>query len=139
MIEGDDYHSAANREKMARGVPLTDDDRQGWLDSLGRVLRAATGKTVLTCSALKRAYRDSLRAADPELRFVYLAVTPEEASRRVLVRAASHFFPVNLVASQFAALEVPDAEPGVLAIDATMPIDSLARRAAEWLVSEGWR
>ena len=69
LIEGDAHHSDANREKMRRGVPLTDADRAGWLDTLAGELRARGANTVLTCSALKRAYRDRLRAVVPEAAF----------------------------------------------------------------------
>ena len=83
---------------------------------------------VLTCSALKRDYRDRLRAAVPGLRFVFLALTREEAERRVAARAGAHMFPASLVANQFATLESPVGEPGVLELDATAPMDGTRRR-----------
>ena len=72
LIEGDDHHSAASRTKMSQGVPLTDADREGWLTQLGQLLQARPEGAVLTCSALKKAYRDRLRAARPSLRFAFL-------------------------------------------------------------------
>jgi len=91
LIEGDDHHSPESRAKMSQGIALTDADRQGWLNRLGEELRQAPQGLVLTCSALKRAYREGLRAASPGLRFVFLDVTREEAQRRVAQRP-SHFF-----------------------------------------------
>jgi gluconokinase len=132
LVEGDDFHSAGNRAKMSAGIALTDADRADWLTTLGEQLRAHPGGVVLTCSALKRAYRDRLRAASPGLRFVFLELTRDEAQRRVAARAA-HFFSADLVASQFAALEPPVGEPGVLRVDATAPIGELQRQVADWL------
>lgn len=69
LVEGDEYHPPANIEKMSRGVALQDEDRAGWLEKLGKELARREGGAVLTCSALKRAYRDVLRAACPGVRF----------------------------------------------------------------------
>lgn len=133
LIEGDDFHSADNRRKMAEGTPLTDADRDGWLEALAAELTRRADGAVLTCSALKRRYRDRLRAAAPGLRFVFLAIEPAEAERRVAARAATHFFNRRLVASQFDALEPPLGEPGVLPVDATEPLPALCGRVAAWL------
>jgi gluconokinase len=76
LVEGDDFHSPANRAKMSQGIALTDADRDGWLDILGQQLQAHPGGMVLTCSALKRRYRDRLRQARPGLRFVFLDIEP---------------------------------------------------------------
>jgi len=132
LIEGDDFHPAANVQKMQRGEPLLDADRSGWLATLGQQLKAARGGAVLTCSALKQAYRDQLRAASPGLCFVYLRIAPDESLRRVAARSA-HFYPPSLVASQFEALQSPDGEPGVLTLDGTLAPDRLALQAAQWL------
>lgn len=136
LIEGDDYHSPANREKMSRGVPLTDADRDGWLETLGVLLREAPQGAVLTCSALKKIYRDRLRSAVPELRFVFLEINPEQALQRVSSRADDHFFPTNLVDSQFATLESPVGEAGVLALDGALPLSELKDLALVWLEKE---
>lgn len=133
LIEGDDYHSSASREKMGRGIALTDADRKAWLETLGNLLRDSPGPAVLACSALKKAYRDKLRSAAARLRFIYLAISPAEALQRVSTRTAAHFFPVMLVDSQFATLEPPHAEPDVLSLDATLPLDELCRQATAWL------
>ena len=134
LIEGDDFHPPGNVGKMQRGVPLTDDDRAGWLLTLGAELARHRNGAVLTCSALKSAYRDRLRQAAAPLNFIYLRITEEESLRRVGQRAG-HFYPVNLVASQFAALQDPTGEAGVLALDAAAPADVLAQTAAQWLIA----
>jgi gluconokinase len=133
LIEGDDFHSAESRRKMSEGIPLTDADREGWLAQLGRMLAQAPGPVVLTCSALKRRYREQLRAASPGLRFVFLQISREESLSRVASRASSHFFPVKLVDNQFATLESPVDEPLTLPLDATLPVDELQRRISAWL------
>jgi gluconokinase len=132
FIEGDDYHAPSSRDKMHRGIALDDADREGWLAALGEVLRAHPGGAVLTCSALKRAYRDRLRAAAPGLRFVFLDLELRDARKRVAARP-SHFFSASLVDSQYATLESPVGEPGVLRLDAQRPVDDLASQAADWL------
>lgn len=133
VIEGDDFHSAASREKMRSGVALTDADRADWLAVLGDQLRAHPDGAVLTCSALRLAYRDRLRAACPGLRFVFLDLTRDEAHRRVAARGASHFFQAGLVDSQFATLESPIGEEGVLRVDAQAPLEDLRRQVGDWL------
>lgn len=135
LVEGDDFHSASNLDKMRRGIALTDDDRDDWLGTLSESLRSSSGGIFLTCSALKRKYRDRLRQAAPGLRFVFLELSPEAAQARVAARA-SHFFSADLVASQFAALESPVGEPKVLRVDATVALDTLKSQIAEWLGQE---
>ncbi len=132
LIEGDEFHPAANIDKMSQGLPLTDQDRAGWLQRLGQELTRHPGGAILTCSALKRNYRDSLRAAAPGLRFVHLALSQEQALGRVASRGG-HFYPPSLVASQFQALEDPAAEAGVLVMDACLALEEVVRRAIAWL------
>lgn len=136
LIEGDDFHPAANVQKMQQGIALDDVDRIGWLQTLGTELARHPQGAVLNCSALKAAYRDALRARLPTLGFVYLAITQAESLKRVVQRA-DHFYPPSLVASQFEALQDPSAEPGVLALDGSAPLDALARRAADWVLGGG--
>ena len=135
LIEGDDYHPPANVEKMSRGIALTDADRAGWLATLGQKLAAAPQGAVLTCSALKRSYREQLRAAVPGLRFVFMAIACAESERRGAARAGAgeHTVPASLVANQFATLESPVGEPGVLAVDATEPLGVLVGQVKAWL------
>lgn len=138
LIEGDDFHSVEAVQKMRSGIPLTDADREGWLDRLGALLQAEAGEAskgvVLTCSALRKVYRERLRAAVPELRFVFMRIEQAVAEARVAARP-DHLFPASLVASQFATLESPTNEAGVLTLDATRPIASLAAEAAAWLAT----
>jgi gluconokinase len=132
MIEGDDFHSAENRARMQAGVALTDEDRVAWLDALGSELQRHPAGAVLSCSALKRQYRTTLRRACPGLGFVFLDITPEVAHRRVEGRAG-HFFNPNLVRSQFETLERPAGEPDVLSLDASRPIVGLCEAVLEWV------
>lgn len=132
LIEGDEFHSAANRALMGSGIPLTDANRADWLDALGAELKLRPGGAVLTCSALKASYRARLRAAAPGLRFAWLDLDPISAQARV-ARRASHFFPAGLVATQFKALEPPDNEPGVLRLDALQLPEEIAERVDRWI------
>jgi gluconokinase len=133
LIEGDDHHSPDSREKMRQGIALTDADREGWLATLGQLLQTRPQGAVLTCSALKRAYRDRLRSACPGLRFVFLDIDRASAGQRVAARAGTHFFSSSLVDSQFATLESPVGEPGVLRLDALAPLSTLQQQACAWL------
>ena len=129
------HHSAASRTKMSQGVPLTDADREGWLTQLGQLMQARPEGAVLTCSALKKAYRDRLRAACPSLRFAFLQIDRAESEVRVKARAQTHFFSAALVDSQFATLESPTGEPGVLTLDAALPLSTLEQQACAWLTT----
>ncbi|MEO6886323.1 MAG: gluconokinase [Jatrophihabitantaceae bacterium] len=107
FAEGDDIHSAANVEKMHSGHPLTDDDRTPWLAEIAKWISAhvAAGRSaIVTCSALKRTYRDVLRAN--AVTFVYLAGNREQIAQRLASREG-HFMPATLLDSQFADLEPP--------------------------------
>lgn len=137
LIEGDEHHSAANLAKMQRGIPLTDADRAGWLDALAEELSAHPSNVVLTCSALKRAYRERLRAAAPGLRFVFMEIDQDSALARIEARRDAHFFSPSLVGSQFAALELPTGEPGVLRVDALAPLSQLQAEVIAWLRGGG--
>lgn len=132
LLEGDDFHSESNVTKMRSGTPLSDDDRAAWLEALATQLQAHPQGVVLTCSALKQRYRERLRAAAPGLRFVFLDLTQDQARARVAARPA-HLFPVSLVASQFAALEDPRHEPGVLHLDATQSLNDLGAAVVRWV------
>jgi gluconokinase len=109
FVEGDEYHSAENVERMSRGIPLTDEDRARWLRSLAARIRKAKeagSGLVISCSALKRSYRDILRADAPGLRFVYLKGGRELIAQRLAGRRG-HFMPPSLLESQFTTLEEP--------------------------------
>ncbi|MYN41135.1 AAA family ATPase [Duganella sp. FT109W] len=117
FLEGDTYHSYANVAKMTAGVPLTDSDRADWLQALHQQIRDARLKNsglVLSCSSLKRRYRDLLRSADPELRFAHLAGPRELIASRMAARK-DHYMPATLLDSQLAALEpLQDDEAGLV-------------------------
>ena len=136
LIEGDDHHSPTSREKMRQGIALTDADREGWLTTLGQLLQAQPQGAVLTCSALKKVYRDRLRNACPGLRFVFLEIDRASAGQRVAARAGTHFFSSALVDSQFATLESPVGEAGVLRLDALLDLPTLQQQASAWLATK---
>ncbi len=136
LVEGDDFHSGASREKMHHGIALTDEDRAGWLDALAGQLQAHPSGVVLTCSALKQRYRDRLRAACADVCFVFLDISMALAEARVAARGQSHFFSTSLVQSQFATLESPVGEPGVLRLDASLSLHLLLADVQAWLKSE---
>ncbi|UUX94173.1 gluconokinase [Aquabacterium sp. J223] len=136
VVEGDAFHTPASRDKMRRGVPLDDADRAGWLATLSDVLRSHPDGAVLACSALKRRYRDRLREGLPALRFAYLEIDEATARARVAQRQAQHLFPPTLVASQFATLEPPLGEAGVLRLQATDPLPVLTDAVVRWLQPE---
>ncbi|CAL9413238.1 Gluconokinase [Actinosynnema sp. ALI-1.44] len=123
FADADDFHPPANIAKMAAGTPLDDADRAPWLAAIAGWLADHADGGVVTCSALKRVFRDRLRAAAPAV-FVHLAGDPDVVRARVAARPG-HFMPVSLVASQFAALEPLDAdEPGVV-LDLDRPVEDL--------------
>jgi carbohydrate kinase (thermoresistant glucokinase family) len=118
-LDGDDFHPPENVARMAAGQPLTDDDRQGWLLALSHRLaqaRAAGEGVVLSCSALKRRYRDLLRQGAPDLVLVFLHGSRELLSGRIAARTG-HYMPASLLDSQLATLEAPQADENALAFD----------------------
>ena len=136
MVEGDDFHPPANVARMREGIALTDADREGWLTTLGQLLQAQPQGAVLTCSALKKVYRDRLRNACPGLRFLFLEIDRASAGQRVAARAGTHFFSSALVDSQFATLESPVGEAGVLRLDALLDLPTLQQQASAWLATK---
>lgn len=135
-LEADDFHPAANVTKMRAGIPLTDQDRQPWLAAIATQITAGPGpRPVISCSALKRQYRDLLRQADPRIWFLHLAVDQATASGRVAARSG-HFMPASLVTSQFAELEPLHAEAG-LTLDAAQPPEDIVAAALCQLTAQG--
>lgn len=135
FVEGDDHHPAANVARMASGVPLTDDDRRPWLEDLAAVLadRAGHGRpTVLTCSALRRSYRDLLRGSLPPGTVLFLQLDAPAAVLADRMRRREHFMPASLLASQVATLEPlqPDETGAVVHVDAPLAavVDDAERR-----------
>jgi carbohydrate kinase (thermoresistant glucokinase family) len=135
FLEGDTYHSYANVAKMTAGVPLTDADRADWLMALHKEIRDARLRQsglVLSCSSLKRRYRDLLRSADPELRFAHLAGPRALIAERMAARK-DHYMPTTLLDSQLATLEpLQDDEAGVVLDIADPPA-----RLVQQIVSTG--
>ncbi|MFZ4408366.1 MAG: gluconokinase [Paracraurococcus sp.] len=116
FADADAFHPPANIAKMSRGEPLTDADRWPWLDAIGAWLdaRAAAGEGgVVTCSALRRSYRDRLRAGRPAVRLLHLTGDPALIGARQAARP-DHFMPASLMASQFATLEAPGEAEGAI-------------------------
>lgn len=132
FADADDFHPPANIAKMRAGTPLTDEDRWPWLDALGAWLAAQPAGGVVACSALKRAYRDRLRAALPGLRLLFLHGDPALIAARQAARPG-HFMPPALMASQFATLEPPAPEEGAVLLDVRDPPVALVARALESL------
>ena len=130
FAEGDEFHPAANIEKMSAGRPLTDEDRWPWLESLARWTgeRHAGGEsTVVTCSALRRSYRDVLRDGAPGTFFVHL--TGAEELIRTRIAGREHFMPASLLRSQFETLEPLQPDEAGLAIDVGEPPDTIVDTA----------
>lgn len=122
FLEGDSRHSAANIAKMAAGTPLTDADRADWLLDLRASIAAAAAAgrpLVLSCSALKRRYRDLLRGGDPALRFIHLDGSPELIAARMGARTG-HFMPPALLESQLRELEPLQADETGLVLDLSL-------------------
>lgn len=120
--EGDFFHPPANIARMAAGEPLDDADRAPWLDRVAGWL-AAHPAGVVACSALKRAYRDRLRVAAPDARFVLLEVAPDLLRQRLGARPG-HFMPATLLASQLATLEPLGPDEGGIAVPSTGSVDA---------------
>ncbi len=137
FVEGDDVHPPENRARMASGIPLTDADRAPWLATLAGRLAAATHAEVglvVSCSALKRAYRDALRQGAPDVQFIYLRGERAILAQR-LVGRAGHFMPVTLLDSQLATLEQPEDDEGAWVADIALPPDVLVKAVLERVVS----
>lgn len=156
FVDADDLHPPENIVKMSQGIALTDADRMPWLDLVGErlALRSAGGDVpdgevpetaaaeasgvVVACSALKRSYRDRLRARAPQTVFIHLTGDPELLSARALARTG-HFMPPALLASQLATLEpLGDDETGVV-IDVGDDVATVASRAVAWVQRAGDR
>ena len=132
--EGDALHSPANIDKMRAGIALDDDDRWPWLDRVAvwiadELARSRDG--VVTCSALKRSYRDRLRHAGAGVRFVHLQVAPAELRHRL--RRRRHFMPASLLDSQLYTLEIPASAEDVLVLSGAAGIEEKVAMVGRWL------
>ena len=139
FLEGDTLHPPANVAKMRAGVPLTDADRAPWLlrvrewiDARGR----AGEPGLVTCSALKRAYRDYLSDGRPEVRFLYLQV-PRATLRARLAKRSGHFMPASLLGDQLQTMEPPQPDEHALVIDAGGEVDGVVETILSALAVPG--
>jgi len=129
FLEGDDFHTTESIAKMAAGSPLTDEDRAGWLQSLALRLRTAdeAGRgIVIACSALKRSYRDILRAGAPDTRFIFLN-GPRKLIAKRLAERPGHFMRAAMLDSQFATLEEPSDDENPWVCDIRRPPDEIVK------------
>jgi gluconokinase len=130
FADGDDLHPPANIAKMTAGHPLDDDDRYPWLEAIGQWLADHHDGGVMSCSALKRKYRDQMRRHCPDVEFLHLSGSPEVISKRQASRPG-HFMPASLLQSQFATLEPLDPDERGIAIDVDQHIDSIVDNYVE--------
>jgi gluconokinase len=141
FADADGFHPAENVAKMAAGTPLTDADRWPWLDAIATHIgasRTAEQPVVVACSALRRAYRDRLRAGHGDLIFLHLAGAPEVIAARQAARQG-HFMPPSLMASQFATLEDTRDEPDALSVSVTAAPQAVVDAAMAVLCPFGLR
>jgi gluconokinase len=124
IMDADSLHPAAGIAKMAAGHPLSDDDRYPWLERVGEWLASHRDGGVVSCSALRRDYRDRLRAHSPRIQFLYLRGSPELIERRLAARSG-HFMPAALLRSQFDTLEPLDADERGITVDASLDVRAI--------------
>ncbi|MGN7199537.1 gluconokinase [Arthrobacter sp. SAFR-044] len=133
FIDGDTLHPEANVRKMAAGVPLTDEDRWPWLHLVGTQLSASTeNATIVACSALKRSYRDAIRAAAPDTAFILLQADRPALQDR-LTQRPGHFMPASLLTSQLETLEELHNDESGLMVESTGGIDTTVERIRKLL------
>jgi gluconokinase len=133
FADADDFHPAANIAKMSAGIPLDDDDRYPWLAAVGRWL-ADHDRGVMSCSALKRRYRDQLRSYRSTVEFLHLTGSPNLIDHRHIERIG-HFMPSSLAMSQFDALEPLASDERGLAIDAGRSVDDIVEAMVGYLLA----
>lgn len=132
FADGDDFHPISNKQKMAAGTPLTDDDRWPWLAIVAEWLASPPDGGVIACSALKRSYRDALRQGAPGTFFVHLHGPKQEALRRVQSRP-DHFMPASLVDSQYETLELLGEDEEGVQLDFRDSVDDLVEQTRQAL------
>jgi len=134
FVDADDLHPAANKQLMREGVPLSDADRWPWLERVGDRLAHADGAIVVACSALRRGYRDLLRARDPRVRFVHLSAPKEYIAERMRGRL-HEFMPDTLLDSQYDALEPLGADEPHLEVDVRRSPGQIAAEVVQRLAA----
>ena len=138
FVEGDEHHPEANIAKMSSGIPLNDDDRRPWLETLARKIRdleAEGERSVTACSALRRIYRGWLRQGHPDLYFVHLHTDYDVLLERMQKR--EHFMPPSLLQSQFDTLEMLEADEAGLVVDVRVSLDEVVREAMAGIRATG--
>ena len=141
FIEGDAFHPPANVAKMRAATPLTDDDRAPWLDAIAAWIadaRSRGERCVVACSALKRAYRERIRAGRTDVRFVYLQGPYDLIARRMAARR-EHYMPVALLKSQFETLEAPAPDERAIVLSIDRPPESMADEIVQAVDAGGAR
>lgn len=131
FADADTFHPAANIAKMSAGAPLDDDDRRPWLAAVGQWL-ADHNSGVMSCSALKRRYRDQLRSRRTDIEFLHLTGSPELVGSRQAGRTG-HFMPVSLMTSQFDTLEPLDPDERGMTIDVGQSVDAIVETFIQYL------
>ena len=135
FLEGDSLHPQSNVDKMVAGIPLQDEDRWPWLDQIGEQLAAAHDGIVVSCSSLKKSYRDRMRAASGgSLMFVFLDGSFDVLHQHMGQRTG-HFMPVKMLESQLATLESPVGEALVFRADVADPIEKIVAESLDWVRS----
>lgn len=135
FIDGDFLHPENNVAKMAAGTPLNDADRKPWLEAIGQKLaEAGNDSLVIACSALKKSYRDIIRAADPTVKFALLR-GPRELLFERLASRRGHFMPPSLLESQLETLEPLDSDESGVVLDISEKPEELARKGAALLTA----
>lgn len=134
FIEGDTLHPPRNVALMAAGTPLTDEDRAGWLDDIASRFSAleADASLIISCSALKRIYRDRLRAACPDLRFIHLYGDKSLLEHRLQFRTG-HYMPPSLLTSQLQTLEPPGSDEAAITLDIAWSTEQLVAQIEQQL------
>lgn len=135
FADADDFHPAANIAKMTAGIPLDDEDRGPWLDAIGEWLAAHPEGAVMSCSALKRSYRDRLRHHAHRVEFLHLAGSRAVIARRQASRPG-HFMPASLLTSQFATLEPLEPDERGTVVDVDQGIDDIVQQYVDHLAKE---
>jgi carbohydrate kinase (thermoresistant glucokinase family) len=131
FVEGDALHPPANIAKMAAGTPLDDEDRRPVLENVARAIVARPAGVVVSCSALKRAYRDLIRSIAGGVTFVLPTLNREQLLTRMANRPG-HFMPMTLLDSQLATLELPGADEGAIQVRGELPTEA----QVEWVLTQ---
>lgn len=137
FFDADDYHSPANVAKMASGNPLTDEDRAGWLADLADLIGRESSGLVLACSALKRVYRERLKADNPSLTIVYLRGDFDTIWSRLERREDHYFNGKAMLESQFRSLQEPESDEGAIVLDVTASPEQLVQQCLAVLAKPG--